>query len=396
MLDTFFAGVAILDDTMLKRALNSVFPPCQQDGLDKQLCHDMWPELSSLNHSRESDYYQLSRRAKAFQSAVKSELESLSSNVTFDATAGALLTQSILGMNVKQASVLIANKIGIPSSLVTAKHLLEILRILTSVSLSLDVHLAPIDSARSSANIPLYWASESSLHETIQKAFKPDTRESRQKNTGVLAALLTLANLNRLHHVAVSWTSHINHHLEYDAENKVLSVYEHKLWLDAQLRSQKRHTIPSEVLGECLDTLNLLCPHNDSRTASFLKREERSFHRLGNCGRPLRQDLQDYPVWGHRLAELQAIIDGPRSGVWQLLPRTDHGNLLESGNFWLAVSVFFLTIVSIVFGALSIVYAKEALEISRVSLDLTREQYLLSLAQACSDPASPPDVLQFC
>jgi hypothetical protein len=62
---------------------------------------------------------------------------------------------------------------------------------------------------------------------------------------------------------------------------------------------------------------------------------------------------------------------------------------MESLNFWMAAFVGLFTVVSISFGAASIVLAKW-------QYDLAPKQYDLSLAQACSAPNAMKELLVFC
>ncbi|GKT67893.1 hypothetical protein ColTof4_00316 [Colletotrichum tofieldiae] len=78
-------------------------------------------------------------------------------------------------------------------------------------------------------------------------------------------------------------------------------------------------------------------------------------------------------------------------------------NLLESANFWIATAALLLAIVSFLLGLMSIIYAKwsydigkESLVVSLDSLELTRLQYQLSLAQACSDAEEARLLPDFC
>lgn len=99
---------------------------------------------------------------------------------------------------------------------------------------------------------------------------------------------------------------------------------------------------------------------------------------------------------GVRSSKHCQVLQGSRRGFRQLLPRRDQGNLLDSINFWIAGLVALLTVVSFVSGLVAIIYTRMSYDVSRKSWELTRDQYLLSLAEACSDPESIDAVLETC
>lgn len=89
---------------------------------------------------------------------------------------------------------------------------------------------------------------------------------------------------------------------------------------------------------------------------------------LGLCNRARRLDMGGYRVWRSQIAGLIEIFNEPPRNLWQLL--SDKRDLKEWATFWLGLMVFVLTIVSIVTGTVSSVYAVK--------------QYNLARAQACA------------
>ena len=62
----------------------------------------------------------------------------------------------------------------------------------------------------------------------------------------------------------------ISDHLQFDSRRQTLTVYRHKICLSNHLDSIDRCPIPKGVLGEILDTLNLLFPFGDLATKQLL------------------------------------------------------------------------------------------------------------------------------
>ncbi|OHE97887.1 hypothetical protein CORC01_06750 [Colletotrichum orchidophilum] len=216
---------------------------------------------------------------------------------------------------------------------------------------------------------------------------------------------LTIRNLVLYNKCRVYWTDRLDRHLDYRVSRgkKVILVFQHKIWLSAHLGQDKHCVIPQDIIGEALDSLNLLFPQNNTDTEKFLRKRGQRFYSLGYCGRDRRLSLADYPHWGHKIEKLIDVFEGPRSGIWRFLPRHDRFDLMESANFWIATAAALLAFVGFILGLMSIVYAKwsydvgvKSMVISEESLELTRLQYQLSLAQACSDPNEARLLPDFC
>ncbi|KAK1715589.1 hypothetical protein BDP67DRAFT_510363 [Colletotrichum lupini] len=245
------------------------------------------------------------------------------------------------------------------------------------------------------------WAPGFSLIECVRTIFnRMPNLEDRS-----ISLKLTISNLARYNKCIIVWTDRLDKHLDYrlSRHSKVIFVFQHKIWLSAHINQQVHCTIPKEVICEALDTLNLLFPHNDRDTESFLKTQGQRFYSLGNFGRGPRLNLKDYPHWGPKIEKLIDVFEGPRSGIWRFLPRHDQSDLLESANFWIATAAAFIAFVGFILGLASIIFAKlsydigiKSMAISEESLKLTQLQYQLSLAQACSDPNEARLLPDFC
>ncbi|KAF4469361.1 hypothetical protein FALBO_3743 [Fusarium albosuccineum] len=252
-----------------------------------------------------------------------------------------------------------------------------------------------IDSGMGTA---ISWEPDTSLKTLVSSYFERQPDQPSVDSNKTIDKSLTVSNLvTNYYGIVVDWTDHLDEHLEFDKENKVLTIYQHKLWLAAHILPSNECPVLPEVIGECLDTLNLLFPHHDPDTRSFLKQRRQAFNHLGSCSRTEKRSLKDYPRWGRNLMELADVLGGPQQGLLrQLLPRPDRRNLFDSINLFIALPLAVLAIAGCVIGAMSVDCAEKANDIAKESLELTRLQYLLSLAQACSDPDSSESVLQFC
>ncbi|KAJ0161701.1 hypothetical protein CTA2_5777 [Colletotrichum tanaceti] len=244
---------------------------------------------------------------------------------------------------------------------------------------------------------PVVWEAGASLRDVLRRRFTdPRPPQEVEAKSNTVDSKLTMSYLVVNHGFHVDWTNLLDEHLAIDWKTKVISIYQHKLWLASHLQSPEECILPADLVAEALDTLNLLFPYGDAPTKSFLAKQAQQFYSLGFCGRERRVDLLAYPRWNRRLEELSNVLQGPRDGIRQLFPDRDRPNLLESVNFWIAVLVAGLTVTSFVFGVITVIYAKWAFEIGKESLELTRQQYLLSVAQACSNPQEALLLPEFC
>ncbi|WYZ41412.1 hypothetical protein EsH8_V_000307 [Colletotrichum jinshuiense] len=251
---------------------------------------------------------------------------------------------------------------------------------------------------------PVVWEAGVSLRDALRQRFEePAPCQDADMKSRTVDSKLTMSYLVVNHGFDVDWTDHLDEHLAINWKTKLVSIYQHKLWLSSHLQSSAQCVLPGGLVGEALDTLNLLFPYGDAPTKSFLDKQGQRFYSLGLCGRERKLELGAYPRWGRQLEELSEVLQGPRDGIRQLFPDRDRPNLLESVNFWIAAFVAWLTVISFVFGVISVIYAKwafdvgkESLEVSKISLELTRQQYLLSIAQACSDPQEALLLPDFC
>ncbi|CAI0649861.1 unnamed protein product [Colletotrichum noveboracense] len=232
-----------------------------------------------------------------------------------------------------------------------------------------------------------------SLTEIVSSLFSTPTRGPEDH---IIDYKLSMSYLSVYHKYDVIWVNDLTQHLQIDRSLRTIKIFKHKIWLSAHAGIPGQSLLDDALICEALDTLNLLFPQHDRRNQSFLNDRGQRFYSLGYCGREKNLHLQGYRYWGSNLEQLMDIMKEPRRGFWQLVPNARQLNILESANFWVAIFVACLAIISFAFGLVAVVYAKRSLDVSLESLELTRLQYQLSVAQACTDPEQARLLPQLC
>jgi hypothetical protein len=108
---------------------------------------------------------------------------------------------------------------------------------------------------------------------------------------------------------------------------------------------------PKEFLSETRKTMHLLFPPNGLHSSKRIKKlaKARLVDLEAQAVKTAPLDLTNYPVWRHRLAEVQRRYDAAKpSTVMQWW--YDNRNKPERVTFWTAILVIFLTLV---FGLIS-------------------------------------------
>lgn len=214
------------------------------------------------------------------------------------------------------------------------------------------------------------WFPEISLREAVHSHFALSNLAEIQDNSPSpsLDPSFTASTLVDVCSIKLSWTSNLMEHLRFDKRNHVLTVYEHKICLLNHMKGTDS-PLPLDLLRETIDTLNLLFPFGHGPTRELLRRENKlALYGLGTCNRGRRLTIGDYRVWRVQIARLIDVFNEPPRNWWQLL--SDRRDLREWATFWLGPMVLMLTVVSIVTGTVSSVYAVK--------------QYNLARAQACA------------
>lgn len=226
------------------------------------------------------------------------------------------------------------------------------------------------------------WGISTDISTAIEAYFESQRLSQTTRNLAKISHLMTAAYLCRTHRLGIRWTDNLADHLSINWKARVISIYQHKIFLRNQLRLTARPVIPQAVLEEALDTLNLLFPYGDEATKAFLLRQGRPFYGLGYCGRERLLDLSKYHYWRDRVSDLVEVMREEPIGLQQLSLAKDGRNFLQFATFWMAFFVAVLTITSIVFGVVQVVYAIK--------------QYNLAVAQACAAPGARGMLPKYC
>lgn len=244
------------------------------------------------------------------------------------------------------------------------------------------------------------WTEHMTLAQLLSNTFPKTPPPSSLNTQALINPKLTMEYLCTFHKFDWKFTQNLSEHLDIrwaSSENSkpALMIYKHKVFLHNERKEHilgnTRSKLPIDLVEEALDTLNLLFPYDDRRTRRILRAKDREadFHDLAWCGRGRSLDLRRYAYWGERIMQLSEISKGELLGFSQLKADRDGRNLMQAMNFWTAIWVAVLTIVSVVIGGLSIRYAVLSYEVSKIAYDL-------ALAQACAVPDAEAQLPRFC
>ncbi|KLU84552.1 hypothetical protein MAPG_03593 [Magnaporthiopsis poae ATCC 64411] len=192
-----------------------------------------------------------------------------------------------------------------------------------------------------------------------------------------LDSRLTLEYLESYHGFRIAFTDNLAKHLYLQTgggQKPLLFVFRLKIFLRNMSVYAQTSPLPPDLVGEALDTLNLVLPHQDPDTRKFLDRRDMAdVYGLGWGGRPAGRilDLGRYTYWRDRLEELSAIVASGPTGLRQFKPGRGSGAVRDFVNFWMAIVAV-------------IVLALASLGLSAASVAIGVMQYKLALAQACA------------
>jgi hypothetical protein len=208
--------------------------------------------------------------------------------------------------------------------------------------------------------------------------FIPTAREAR------LDPCFTANNLMDICGMRVAWTDNLIDHLYYDpspvprswwrfwqyqGSGGTIYIYPHKLCLASHYETTDVYE--KDLLEETMKSLDLLFPFGDSQTRYFLSQERHPFFLAETPAFPRTMDLGDFCFWRRRMVILYDAFNAPPSRVQQMWK--DTRNPMQWWTFWLAVLI---TILTMVFGAVSAYTSFKQVELSQ-------EANKLSLQQAC-------------
>jgi hypothetical protein len=226
---------------------------------------------------------------------------------------------------------------------------------LTINTRSPEINVGPIFAGE----VPVEWDTHISLDTLISNQFAKRTQGQASKIHANFEPQFTAAYFVNTCGMSIHWTDDITSHLNFDLERNVLTVYRHKICIVHHLDNQEDCPITGELLGEVLDTMNLLFPFADVATKRLLLKEgQQPMYSLGSCSRSRKLDLAHYQYFGEALEYLIDSFDkAPRT--WRQLA-LDRRNKLEWSAFWITVMVALLTVISIPCNIIQATYSIKA------------------------------------
>ncbi|KAJ8122143.1 hypothetical protein O1611_g9916 [Lasiodiplodia mahajangana] len=238
-----------------------------------------------------------------------------------------------------------------------------------AVRLWLRVYLVGPGDPRN-LNEPSLWNDGSNLSDFVRGAFYPrgvgedmELPTDLSEIVGIQSRLthrLTVANIVEYTDIDVQPTKYFQHHLEYNANTNVLYVFLNKRWLlDAEKLAEQANgselPIDKRVITETIKSLDYLFPAFDSRTQSYLMREENEHINLAdeNGGRRGdRPSIKEFAFYHERLMDIAYEFTNPPrdlKSIWK-----DRRNPVQFFIFWIVLLIF---IVTVVFGVVASVLA---------------------------------------
>ncbi|KAI0012634.1 hypothetical protein F4779DRAFT_16292 [Xylariaceae sp. FL0662B] len=349
------------------------------------ICRHVWPYLTKedfLHHNYSSvfEYFMANGRIAPTR---RNSLDSVGITEIISIVGHLTTVNDALS---SRENAIICARLKLPDSLpeTTVLGCLNIaLRMILTLNIRPISHLKDHSLSATPSTI-IDWRPDLSLHDSIEAHFIENNRFITSMTTGRIDPAISLPYICTYRGFRVFWTSNLAEHLSISWKSRIITVYEHKIFLWNHLGDAKRTVIPRPILEEAIDTLNLLFPLNDSLTSTYLAQNGKTFLGLGYCTRPrdLSLDLAKFNFWRDRIADLVEIMNEEPRGLKQLALERDGRNMLPFATFWVAIAVAVLTILSLPFAIVSMRY--------------TILQYDLALAQACSDPDRQNFLPQYC
>ncbi|KAI0805291.1 hypothetical protein GGR55DRAFT_287671 [Xylaria sp. FL0064] len=342
-----------------------------------QVCRSIWPNLAKEEYFH-STYAAVLSYFDTQARSIGNRGDSINSSI-ISSIIHILISSNDALLN--RSSCIAAIRAQLPSSTpetLTMSYGERALRLMLNLDIRIGSRRDSISRIESST---IDWGDNNSLRGAIENHFLGDGRDTL---TGRIDPSLSLAYLCTHRGFRVFWTSNLSEHLHISWKSKIVTIYEHKVFLWNHLRNSTAPIIPRPILEEAIDTLNLLFPLNDRLTARFLAQNGKDFQRLGYCSRPrdLCLDLGKFNIWRDRIAELVEIMSEEPKGLKQLALEQDGRNFLPFVTFWVAIAVALLSLLNLPFAV--------------VSMNYTVKQYNLALAQACAEPNAQATLPQYC
>jgi hypothetical protein len=158
--------------------------------------------------------------------------------------------------------------------------------------------------------------------------------------------------------IKILWTRDLLSHLEVGLNDSTLSLFHNVQVLHLYEQLSLREIFPDNFLDETRRTLSLMLPVADRASLKWFNSKQRRFGldpAAGDCQhlRATQRNIQDFDFWRDRLIVAREAFDlsQPRGLLyfWR-----DDRNKVQWWTFWIAITVFLLTLVGVIESALQV------------------------------------------
>ncbi|KAI0533953.1 hypothetical protein GGR58DRAFT_484704 [Xylaria digitata] len=213
------------------------------------------------------------------------------------------------------------------------------------------------------------WDSTMTLGEAVGAAFgsasaSDDINSTEDDN---IPSYLTMHYLCTRYKYKVLWTNDLRQHLDINSTHRQIKVYEHLicLWNHSRFSALP---LPKDTIDGAIDTFFLLFPPDRKKTRRFLEaNKDRTFYKLGYCGRKRCLKLSGYGSWRGRVSELRRILDDSPRGLYQLFSQKNGRDFIGRATFWLTILT---TLAVLILGIIEAIHTTESYNIFKKQLEV--------------------------
>ena len=199
------------------------------------------------------------------------------------------------------------------------------------------------------------WSADETLREFIARTV---ASHSTQKDQYRISLAFNARAFEKVAGIKVLWTRDLLSHLEVGLNDSTLALFHNVKILQLYEQSSLRNIFPDSFLDETRRTLSLMLPVADKASVKWFHSKQRRLGldmAAGECRhlRATQRNIQDFDFWRDRLIIAREAFDlsQPRGLVqfWR-----DDRNKVQWWTFWVAITVFLLTLIGVVEGALQV------------------------------------------
>ncbi|KAF2963261.1 hypothetical protein GQX73_g10307 [Xylaria multiplex] len=232
------------------------------------------------------------------------------------------------------------------------------------------------------------WDVNMDLGEAVVAAFGSASASDSINSTedDNIPSYLTMHYLRTRYNYQVLWTNDIRQHLDINSTHRQIKVYEHLVCLWNHFRFPAL-PLPKDVIDGAIGTLFLLFPPDLKETRRVLKvNKDRTFYKLGYCGRKRCLKLSEYGPWRGRVSELRRILDDSPRGIYQLLSQKNGQKFIARATFWVTI---FTTAAVLILGIIDAVHTTKSYRIFQKQLEV-------ETGVACVDSKAADALPKYC